>query len=352
LNQRQSVLNRTMVVSKRSRRPGLPEVSTELIKDPQQCIQTNGHFQSTDEKIRSTSGHSDSENLAPIATNKNSTNKKPSSIMPIFEQFFVETEKLNGSNSTNLLEELKKQAVEVIQSKEREWMVFVERIEMDKKMNIQVAELKLSVANKTCDKAAKFFKICEECGIDIDNVLCRSLESIRRLRQIELSPKSSSEYANGSPSPSDHDQSDEINRISSERDTLTGEVRSLEENYSNLFRLYEKMRMNCLNSKETEDALRNELAEQTRKYSSLYAMYSELLIEAQRKLEEANAEVIRIERENEEKTLGTRLALKRAQIRNDSLENALQSKIKENEELNKICNQLLSAREAKENVDN
>lgn len=31
---------------------------------------------------------------------------------------------------------------------------------------------------------------------------------------------------------------------------LQAEIHSLEENYSNLFRLYERMRQNCVNSKE------------------------------------------------------------------------------------------------------
>ena len=94
--------------------------------------------------------------------------------------------------------------------------------------------------------------------------------------------------------------------------------------------------------KKVEDALRNELDEQAVKYKSLYSMYTELLYEAKMKLSKfkhnyfiyllkfilsAEEEIKQIEQEHEEKTLGIRLALKRAEIHNRSLEVALQSKV-------------------------
>lgn len=42
------------------------------------------------------------------------------------------------------------------------------------------------------------------------------------------------------------DSVSEINRLIREKDLLSEEIRSLEVNYSNLFKLYEKMRENCV----------------------------------------------------------------------------------------------------------
>ncbi len=128
----------------------------------------------------------------------------------------------------------------------------------------------------------------------------------------------------------------EMQKLVSERDSLAEEVCSLESNYSNLFKLYEKMRENCIQLKATEDAFRQEIAEQGRKYADLYALYSDLLNDAQQKLNAADSEMQRVVRENEEKTLGIRLTLKKAQVQNRTLTDALDSKVNDYVEVSKI----------------
>uniref|UniRef100_A0A183BPR3 TACC_C domain-containing protein n=1 Tax=Globodera pallida TaxID=36090 RepID=A0A183BPR3_GLOPA len=104
------------------------------------------------------------------------------------------------------------------------------------------------------------------------------------------------------------------------------------------------MRLNCVNLKEVvEQSLRAELDGLGQKYGALHKMYTELLVEAQKKLEDANEELRHSDKEHVQKTMALRLALKRAQIRLGSVEKALELKNKENAELHDICGQLIEA---------
>jgi len=240
----------------------------------------------------------------------------------------------------------------------------------DRALRAQIHELKLSVANRTIEKAEHFFSICAENGLDVDRILRRDTVALAQLKRPAIEP--------GTPSSATTTRSvvmsptggggggvgrsyspeleSEMVRMARERDSLSEEVKSLESNYSNLFKLYEKMRENCVQLKvgsaelkihfihfqAIEDHLRLEISDQSQKYSSLYTLYSDLLNDAQDKLNSADAEVQRIMRESEERSLGIRLSLKKAQVQNQTLSAALESKTRENEELNKICNELIA----------
>uniref|UniRef100_A0A915E6P9 Transforming acidic coiled-coil-containing protein C-terminal domain-containing protein n=1 Tax=Ditylenchus dipsaci TaxID=166011 RepID=A0A915E6P9_9BILA len=249
-------------------------------------------------------------------------------------RIFDELEKKQELSEKERFTEAKNWVYASVSGKEKEWMAALERYEKDKVLKAQVCDLKLAVSHRTAAKAEAFYKICEECGIDIERVLKRDGATLQKLQAMDTSSRSNSP-----------ESEKEMLRLTQERDSLADEVRSLENNYSNLFKLYEKMRDNCLQLKTTE-VLRKDVSDQSKKYNSLYILYNELLNNAQEKLHGADMEIKRIDKENEDKTLGIRLSLKRAQIQIKTLETALQSKNKENEELNKICNELLTNREA------
>uniref|UniRef100_A0A183BJ80 TACC_C domain-containing protein n=1 Tax=Globodera pallida TaxID=36090 RepID=A0A183BJ80_GLOPA len=226
--------------------------------------------------------------------------------------------------------------------REKRWTEVVEKCEKDKAMESQLYELKLKAAKKNSEKATELFKILEENGIDIDAVLTdRFADSIRR----HFQSCASTPRANESPNSAAANCNETVFKLMREKDALSGEINSLEENYSNLFKLYEKMRLNCVNLKEVEQSLRVELDGLGQKYGALHKMYTELLVEAQKKLEDANEELRHSDKEHVQKTMALRLALKRAQIRLGSVEKALELKNKENAELHDIYGQLIEARE-------
>lgn len=331
-NPRNSFLNRTMIVSKsKPRRPGLPNVQPGLNSDPSPEQNENDPSITLPLSARTatiTKNHHRKETLTI------SVDPSQKTFMADVRNAFDEIERMSALSERERFAEARNRIFHLVSDKEKEWMASSERYEKDKVLKSQINDLKIAVSNRTSMKAEAFYKMCEEYGIDMERVLKRDANVLQKLGAMGTSTVAES--------PMDQK---EFVKLTQERDQLADEVGSLESNYSNLFKLYEKMRENCLQLKSTEETLRNDLAEQSKKYNSLYNLYIELLNSANEKLQSADEELKRIEQENDKKSLGIRMALKKAEIKVESLESALQVKIKENEELNKICNELLAKRE-------
>ncbi|KAI1726653.1 transforming acidic coiled-coil-containing protein (TACC) domain-containing protein [Ditylenchus destructor] len=329
-NARNSVLNRTMIVSKsKPRRPGLPQVQSGPNSELASEQNENEPGLTLPLSARTTTitrNHHRKETITVDSSQK--------SFITEIRNAFDEIERMTSLSEREKLTEARNRIFHLVSDKEKEWMASTERYEKDKALKTQINELKIAVSNRTAVKAEAFYKMCEEYGIDMERVLKRDVNVIQKLGAMGTS----------SVAQSPMDQK-EFLKLTQERDQLADEVGSLESNYSNLFKLYEKMRENCLQLKSADETLRNDLAEQSQKYNSLYNLYIELLNSANDKLLSADEELKRIEEENDKKSLGIRMTLKKAEIKVESLESALRVKIKENEELNKICNELLAKRE-------
>ncbi|KAL3102820.1 hypothetical protein niasHS_000778 [Heterodera schachtii] len=313
LNPRQSLMNRTIIITKKSaRRPILMPEALTVPPNNGQMIDQN--------------------------VEKNLHLKNGKFIESCAD--FVEFERILRENL--VADQIAEQILELANQKAKQWDELVEKYEKDKLMERQFFELKLNVANQNSEKATELFKILAENGIDIDAILSdRSADSIRRHLQFPTSPL----CANDEDLTNSANHSETESKLVRENYALNGEINSLEDNYSNLFKLYEKMRLNCVNLKEVQQSLNTQLEQADRKYGALHKMYMELLVEAQKKLKDANDALRNAETEHEQKTLSIRMALKRAQIRIGSLETALELKNKENAELHSICDQLIEARE-------
>lgn len=131
-------------------------------------------------------------------------------------------------------------------------------------MRAQIHELKLSVANRTIEKAEHFFTICAENGLDVERILRRDTVALAQLKRPGMEPSTPSSATTNksimSPTgpigsgggvgrSNSPEMEAEMMRMARERDSLADEVKSLESNYSNLFKLYEKMRENCVQLK-------------------------------------------------------------------------------------------------------
>lgn len=79
------------------------------------------------------------------------------------------------------------------------------------------------------------------CFLDFERILRKESNAIHRLKVEALN--------DSGRQPQTPESEAELIRLTRERDSIADEVRSLESNYSNLFKLYEKMRENCVQLK-------------------------------------------------------------------------------------------------------
>lgn len=135
--------------------------------------------------------------------------------------------------------------------------------------------------------------------------------------------------------------------IAAERDTALAHLSNMEIAFNDIHQKYERCKAVIDAFKQNEDAYKTSLLENERTIRQLEENYLRLKAHATEKLEEANAELERLQSSHVSDTAKMKAINRKTEIRIKSLEESLEQKKREVEELTKICDDLISKVEEK-----
>ncbi|XP_049786608.1 uncharacterized protein LOC126188930 [Schistocerca cancellata] len=126
-----------------------------------------------------------------------------------------------------------------------------------------------------------------------------------------------------------------------EKDTVSGHLENIEIAFSDVHRKYERSKDIIQGIKNNEETLRASLAEYEATIKQQEQKYDFLKSYATSQLESANQELESLRRSHQAESAKLHAMLKKAEIKASSLEEMLEQKIKENQELTAICDELI-----------
>ncbi|KAH6593345.1 hypothetical protein BASA50_007553 [Batrachochytrium salamandrivorans] len=108
---------------------------------------------------------------------------------------------------------------------------------------------------------------------------------------------------------------------------------------------YKQLRVDIADMKELDERQRETIKELENLVTAANQRFESLRSHAEAKLDEANVEIARVRSVNEKEAAAMRAKLSRVEIQMQTLERNLQTKVQENKELSKICDDLVSQME-------
>ncbi|KJE97567.1 hypothetical protein CAOG_07404 [Capsaspora owczarzaki ATCC 30864] len=131
-------------------------------------------------------------------------------------------------------------------------------------------------------------------------------------------------------------------RFRAERDQLADDLKSAETAFSDLHRRYDKLKEVLENYRKNEETLKQALSASQQELIQSDQRYIALRAHAEEKLESANSAIEKVNATYRGELAVANAKLKKAEMQVSSLENALQAKEKENQELVVICDELIA----------
>ncbi|XP_052592187.1 transforming acidic coiled-coil-containing protein 3 isoform X2 [Peromyscus californicus insignis] len=138
---------------------------------------------------------------------------------------------------------------------------------------------------------------------------------------------------------------DNIKKVLKERDQLTADLNSMEKSFSDLFKRFEKQKEVIEGYRKNEESLKKCVEEYIVKVEKEGQRYQALKAHAEEKLKQANEEIAQVRSKAQGETLAFQASLRKAQMQIHSLEKTVEQKTKENDELTRICDDLISKME-------
>lgn len=137
----------------------------------------------------------------------------------------------------------------------------------------------------------------------------------------------------------------QIQKVLKERDQLTADLNSMEKSFSDLFKRFEKQKEVIEGYKKNEDSLKKCVEEYIARIEREGQRYQALKAHAEEKLKLASEEIAQVRSKAQAEALAFQASLKKAQMQIRSLEKTVEQKTKENDELTRICDDLISKME-------
>ncbi|XP_065591984.1 transforming acidic coiled-coil-containing protein 3 [Cyrtonyx montezumae] len=133
----------------------------------------------------------------------------------------------------------------------------------------------------------------------------------------------------------------EIQRILEEKQQVISDLNSMEKSFSELFKRFEKHKEVLEGYRKNEEALKKCAEEYLARIKKEEQRYQALKAHAEEKLHQANEEIAQVRNKAKSETAALQASLRKEQMRIQSLERNLEQKTKENDELTKICDDLI-----------
>lgn len=297
---RNSNLNKTMIISKKTPRPVLPQVSP----DP-----------STNEPV-----HENDSQTLKISQPKR---QRTSTVTLHTDQMGDNTEESDRAR----MEQIRREIIESQEQKEN-----LQNLEGDNKIDAMVTlQFKYEIAHQAAQYADQFFSICERNGIDIQKVLANDPETLynMKLHSNVMTPTTSEETLK------------ELKTVKAERDNLAEEAKALKNSHSNLFKSYEKLRTNFELMREDRNILNDQVEKQQDAMNGIYKTalnFKEVMVDEAANADRAIAEA---KGKYDSDTVTIRMNLIKLENENSSLKSEIESKNNEISQLRRIIHDIM-----------
>ncbi|KAI6205904.1 hypothetical protein M3Y94_00845100 [Aphelenchoides besseyi] len=322
---RSSSLNRTMVLSKRANRPGLPKLDgddlciSEPIAAPANLEAQRVHYRSGADFGRRNHVRSATVTIS-------------SETMEEFQRAFDEIQDTTMSDAEKLIE-VRRRILSLVDAKEKQWNAQNQTVNENDSSpgKSSVAKLETDIARKAALYADRFFKICERNEIDIEKVLKNDPDMIfsMKLRSVLPTPSTAA------------DQTKEIEELRKERDNLCDETKGLKASYANLFKSYDKLRTNYELLQESRNSLVEKSEMQRNAMNSMYESALNLKSIMAEQAAMADQTIAETKGRYDSNTVTIRMNLVRLENENSSLKSEIDTKTKEIEELRMIIHEVV-----------
>ncbi|XP_031444132.1 transforming acidic coiled-coil-containing protein 3 isoform X3 [Phasianus colchicus] len=133
----------------------------------------------------------------------------------------------------------------------------------------------------------------------------------------------------------------EIQRMVEEKQQVISDLNSMETSFSELFKRFEKQKEVLEGYRKNEEALKKCAEEYLARIKKEEQRYQALKAHAEEKLHQANEEIAQVRNKAKAEIAALQASLRKEQMRIQSLERSLEQKTKENDELTKICDDLI-----------
>lgn len=127
-----------------------------------------------------------------------------------------------------------------------------------------------------------------------------------------------------------------------ERDEAAEHLASMEHAFNDVHTKYERCKVIIQGYKGSEEALKRSVEENSDVIQKLEARYETLRQHAMQQLNKANAELDSVKKAHQAEILKLNAMLKKSEVASSSLQESLAQKIKDNEELTAICDELIN----------
>ncbi|XP_057562813.1 transforming acidic coiled-coil-containing protein 3 isoform X2 [Hippopotamus amphibius kiboko] len=137
----------------------------------------------------------------------------------------------------------------------------------------------------------------------------------------------------------------EIQKVLREKDQLTTDLHSMEKSFSDLFKRFEKQKEVIEGYRTNEESLKKCVEDYIERIEKEGQRYQALKAHAEEKLQLASEEIAQVRSKAQAEALALQAVLRKEQMRVHSLEKVVEQKTKENDELTRICDDLISKME-------
>ncbi|XP_040191209.1 transforming acidic coiled-coil-containing protein 3 isoform X2 [Rana temporaria] len=133
----------------------------------------------------------------------------------------------------------------------------------------------------------------------------------------------------------------ELNKVVEERLQVQADLNSMEKSFSDLFKRFEKQKEILDGYRKNEEALKKCVEDYVARIKKEEQRYQALKAHAEEKLNRANEEIAQVRTKFKSETTALQATLRKEQMKVQGLERTLEQKAKENDELTKICDDLI-----------
>ncbi|XP_054437839.1 transforming acidic coiled-coil-containing protein 3 [Pteronotus mesoamericanus] len=137
----------------------------------------------------------------------------------------------------------------------------------------------------------------------------------------------------------------EIQKVLKEKEQLAADLSSMEKSFSDLFKRFEKQKEVIEGYRTNEESLKKCVEDYIARIEKEGQRYQALKAHAEEKLRLASEEIAQVRSKAQAEALAFQASLRKEQMRVHSLEKAVEQKTKENDELTRICDDLISKME-------
>ncbi|GCC30204.1 hypothetical protein chiPu_0008652 [Chiloscyllium punctatum] len=137
----------------------------------------------------------------------------------------------------------------------------------------------------------------------------------------------------------------EMEKLTEEKLQALKELNSVENSFSELFKRFEKQKEAIEGYKKNEESLKKCAQDYLARIKKEEQRYQALKAHAEEKLNQANEEIAQVRNKYKAEVTALQAQLRKEQMKTNSLERSLEEKTKENVELSKICDELISKME-------